>query len=46
MEDYLVWLIAGLILVSAELITGTFFLLFLGIAALLGAAVAWFGTPF
>lgn len=46
METYLIWLVAGLFLVIAELITGTFFLLFLGIAALLGAAVAWLGAPF
>jgi membrane protein implicated in regulation of membrane protease activity len=43
MADYLIWLIAGLVLVIAELITGTFFLLVLGIGAFAGAAVAWGG---
>lgn len=46
MELYLVWLIAGIALVIAELLTGTFYLLFLGIAALVGAAVAYAGAPF
>ena len=43
MTDYLVWLIAGIVLIIAELVSGTFFLLVLGIAALAGAAVAWSG---
>ncbi len=43
MESYLVWLVTGLILVFAELLTGTFFLLVLGIAAFVGSAVAWWG---
>lgn len=41
MEDYLIWLIAGFILVIIELISGTFFLLVLGIAAFAGAAIAY-----
>ncbi|MDB5808920.1 MAG: hypothetical protein JWN94_1042 [Betaproteobacteria bacterium] len=40
MEDYWWWTIGGIALVIAELITGTFYLLVLGIAALAGAAVA------
>ena len=43
MDAYLVWLIAGFALVIAELLTGTFYLLVLGVAAFFGAAVAYFG---
>lgn len=43
METYLVWLAAGFVLVIAELVTGTFFLLVLGIAAFAGSATAWSG---
>jgi membrane protein implicated in regulation of membrane protease activity len=43
MATYLLWAIAGFILVIAELLTGTFYLLVLGVAALVGAAVAWAG---
>ena len=39
----LVWLIAGLVLVVAELMSGTFYLLVLGLAALIGALAAHFG---
>jgi membrane protein implicated in regulation of membrane protease activity len=46
METYLVWLAAGFVLVIAELVTGTFFLLVLGIAAFAGSAAAWFGPGF
>ena len=46
MESYLVWLAAGFVLVIAELVTGTFFLLVLGIAAFAGSAAAWFGLGF
>ena len=46
METYLVWLAAGFALVIAELVTGTFFLLVLGIAAFAGSATAWFGLGF
>src|SRR4051812_13446191 len=42
MDDYWWWTIAGISLVIAELITGTFYLLVLGIAAMAGAAVALF----
>src|SRR5439155_27162859 len=37
----LAWLIAGFILIIAELMTGTFYLLVLGIAALVGAGVGY-----
>jgi membrane protein implicated in regulation of membrane protease activity len=46
MENHLVWLAAGFVLVIAELVTGTFFLLVLGIAAFVGSAAAWFGLNF
>ncbi len=46
MADYIPWAAAGLILVIAELVTGTFYLLVLGIAALAGAVVAFFGLGF
>ncbi len=46
MADYPVWAAAGLVLVIAELVTGTFYLLVLGIAALVGAAVAFSGLGF
>jgi membrane protein implicated in regulation of membrane protease activity len=41
-----VWLVCGLALVVAEVVTGTFYLLVLGIAAFAGAAIAWAGGPF
>lgn len=46
MNTYLIWLIAGFVLVIAELLTGTFFLLVLGVAAFAGSATAWFGLGF
>ena len=41
MDISLVWLIAGFILIIIELVTGTFYLLVLGIAALVGAGVGY-----
>jgi len=46
MESYLIWLASGFVLIIAELVTGTFFLLVLGIAAFAGSATAWFGLGF
>lgn len=46
MEPYLVWVLAGFALVIVELLTGTFYLLMLGIAAFGGAVVAWLGQGF
>jgi membrane protein implicated in regulation of membrane protease activity len=46
MEPYFVWIVVGIVLVIAELLTGTFYLLVLGIAGFAAAAVAWFGAPF
>jgi membrane protein implicated in regulation of membrane protease activity len=44
MADYLLWLIAGLALIVIEVMTGTFYLLVLGIAAFAGALAAYFGA--
>ena len=43
MEPYLAWIVAGFVLVIVELMTGTFYLLVIGVAAFAGAAVAWAG---
>lgn len=40
MSPWVVWLAAGLILIVAEVLTGTFYLLVLGIACLAGAVVS------
>ena len=37
------WVIAGFVLVIAELVTGTFYLLVVGAGAFAGAVVAWLG---
>jgi membrane protein implicated in regulation of membrane protease activity len=46
MDTDLVWLVAGFLLVIVELVTGTFYLLVLGISAFAGGAVAYAGMPF
>jgi membrane protein implicated in regulation of membrane protease activity len=46
MQPVLAWLLAGLLLVVVELMTGTFYLLILGLAAGIGSVVAFFGQPF
>jgi membrane protein implicated in regulation of membrane protease activity len=46
MDATLAWIGAGLLLVIAELLTGTFYLLVLGIAAMVGGGVAYLGAPF
>ena len=43
MEPTLIWMLAGFGLVIVELLSGTFYLLMLGVAALGGAAVAYLG---
>ena len=43
MSPALLWAIAGLALVIVELLSGTFYLLVLGIAAFGAAAAAWAG---
>lgn len=46
MEADLAWAILGLALVVVELLTGTFYLLMLGLAAFGAALAAWLGQPF
>jgi len=46
MQEYLIWTILGFVLVIVELMTGTFYLLVLGVGALAGALAAWAGAPF
>ncbi len=46
MATYLLWAISGFVLIIAELLTGTFYLLVFGVAALVGALVAWLGGAF
>src|SRR5258705_6110881 len=46
MEPWLAWGVLGLVLVIAELLTGTFYLLVLGVAAFGAAAVAGLGHVF
>jgi membrane protein implicated in regulation of membrane protease activity len=45
-EPYLAWAILGLILVIAELVTGTFYLVMLGVAAFGASAAAFLGYDF
>ena len=45
--DYdLMWLIAGFVLIIAELVTGTFYLLVLGVGSFAGALIAWIQLGF
>mgnify|MGYP002788162748 CR=1 FL=1 len=46
MDTYLYWALIGIALIIAELLTGTFYLLVIGIAAFAGAAAAYFGYSF
>ncbi len=46
MDIPLAWLIAGFVLIIIELVTGTFYLLVLGIAALLSAVIGYAGGAF
>jgi membrane protein implicated in regulation of membrane protease activity len=46
MQPVLAWLLSGLLLVVIELVTGTFYLLILGIAAGIGSLIAFTGQPF
>ena len=45
MEEDLLWVILGLALVLVELLTGTFYLLMLAIAAFGAGFAAWLGQP-
>lgn len=44
MTDYWMWWIAGAALIAAELITGTFYLLVIGLALACGGVAAWLGA--
>lgn len=46
MQPYLYWIIAGFALVIVELVTGTFYLLVIGVGAFAGAAVAAAGAGY
>ncbi len=46
MDAYLIWAVAGIVLIIVEMLTGTFYLLVLGIAALAAAGAAWLGQSF
>lgn len=46
MQNHHIWLIAGIVLCTLEMLTGTFFMLVLGVAALVGALIAWGGYAF
>jgi len=46
MDAALLWAIVGLALVIVELLSGTFYLLMLGVAAFGAAGVAWLGYDF
>ena len=46
MDASLAWVVAGIVLVITELATGTFYLLVLGVAALVAAGVAYAGGGF
>ena len=44
MSTYWMWWIAAAALVAAELLTGTFYLLVVGLALVFGGVAAWFGA--
>jgi membrane protein implicated in regulation of membrane protease activity len=46
MDPYLYWILTAITLVIVELLTGTFYLLVLGVAAAAGGALAYFNLPF
>jgi len=46
MDAYLLWLLLGLALVIVELLSGTFYLLVLGVATFGAGAAAWLGSGF
>ena len=45
-NPHVYWIVAAIVLVIIELLTGTFYLLVLGVAAAGGAALAYFGFGF
>jgi membrane protein implicated in regulation of membrane protease activity len=44
LDSSLVWIIAGIALIVAELVSGTFYLLVLGFAALVAGSIAYLGA--
>ncbi len=44
MGGHWIWWIAAAVLVGAELVTGTFYLLAVGVAAAIGGVAAWMGA--
>lgn len=46
MRPEVLWLVTGFALVIVELMTGTFYLLIFGVAALVAAGAAWAGASF
>lgn len=44
MSGYWIWWIAAAVLIGAELVTGTFYLLAIGIAAAIGGITSWLGA--
>ena len=46
MDHGILWAVIGLVLVIVELLTGTFYLLMLGLAAFGAALAAWLGLEF
>jgi membrane protein implicated in regulation of membrane protease activity len=46
METWLIWVVVGFALVIAELVTGTFYLLVIGIGFFAAALCAWIGANF
>jgi membrane protein implicated in regulation of membrane protease activity len=45
-DHSLAWAVVGFVLVITELLTGTFYLLMLGVAAFAAAIAAWLGADF
>ena len=43
MEGWVLWVLVGLVLVIAEIVTGTFYLVVLGVGAFAAALVTWAG---
>lgn len=46
MDPYLLWVVIGIALIIVEMLTGTLYLLVLGVAALAAAAAAYLGQSF
>ena len=45
MDEFWIWWILAAVLVGAELLTGTFYLLAIGVAFAVGGIAAWLGVP-